>query len=61
MVGQPVADGTTAVAGQIVGDKVEIPMRLGMVERLEKCAVGARSTRDGGLGQHLSIAHAQRP
>ncbi len=58
---QPVAHGTTQVAGQIVGDQEEIAVRIRLVERLQQGKVAAGVARGGGLGQCLAVADAQRP
>src|SRR5260221_4311911 len=58
---QPVAHGTTQVAGQIVGDQEEIAVRIRLVERLQQGKVAAGVARGGGLGQCLAVPDAQRP
>jgi hypothetical protein len=57
---QPVANRTTAVTGQIVGDQIEVAMRIGVVQRVEQLQVACGIARGRGLGQRLPVADAER-
>ena len=56
---EPVADGSTAVAGEIVRDELQIPMRKGMLQRLQQREVPGGVARGGRLRKDLSVAYAQ--
>jgi hypothetical protein len=58
---QPVANGTTGMAGQVVGDQVEIALWIRLVEGLQQLQRARRVARGCRLGQHVSVAPAQRP
>ena len=60
MRGQPHANGATAVAGQVVGDEVEVALWIGVVKRLEQREVARSIARGRRLGQHLPVPDAQR-
>jgi hypothetical protein len=60
MYGQPVPNGATAMAGEIVTNKVEVPLWKGVVERVQQREVSSGIARGGGLGETLPIAHAER-
>ena len=61
MGGQPLADGATTVAGEIIGDEIQVTVGIGVIEGLEKRALGGRVARRCRLGQRLPVAHTQRP
>lgn len=60
MDSQPVANRATAVAGEGVRDQIEVPLRMGLVERLEQGERASRSAGGRGLRQGLPVADAQR-
>ena len=60
MRGEPVANGATAVAGEVVRDKVQISVRKGVRQRLERREVASGVARRGGLREDLPIAHTER-
>jgi hypothetical protein len=60
MRGQPVANGTAAVTGEVVGDEVEIPVGKGVVQPLQQRKVAGGIAREGGLRQRLPVLYRQR-
>ncbi len=58
--GQPVPDGATEMAGEVVGNEVEIALGIGLVERVQQRQVACGGARGRGLGQDLAGAYAQR-
>src|SRR5260370_4912104 len=58
---EPVPDGTTGAAGQVVGNQVQVAVGRGVVDRLHQTHIAREGARGSGLGQHLPRAHAQRP
>ena len=56
---EPVPDRTTGVAGEVVGDQVQVPGRIGAVQRLEQLQLAAGIAGASRLGQRLPIPHAQ--
>ncbi|SRR5258708_9792686 len=61
VVRQPGADRATEMAGEMVGDEVQITLRIAMIERGEQREVACRVARGCRLGEHLPVAHTQRP
>src|SRR5262249_45505454 len=61
VVWQPVANGTTEVTGQVVGDKVQVAVGIGVVNGLQERKVARGVACGRRLSQHLPRAHAQRP
>jgi hypothetical protein len=61
VVGQPVPNGCTQMAGSIVGDEVEGATRIGLVKRAQEREIAGRIARGCGLSQRLPVVHAQRP
>jgi hypothetical protein len=53
---EPLPDGTTGVAGQVIGNQVEVASRIGAVQRLEQVEVARRVAGTRGLGQRLAVA-----
>src|SRR5258708_32868005 len=56
---QPVLDRPTGVAGELVADHVELPRRIGLVERLQQLQVAGGSARGSGEGEFLPVVHPQ--
>lgn len=54
VVGQPILDECTQLAGQIVGEEVQLVLQIRVVESLEKRTAGARVALGSRLGQHLT-------
>jgi hypothetical protein len=61
MRGQPLPDRAPAVTGEIVGDEVKIPLRIGVVKGLEQRQIAGGVAGRSGLGQRLPIPDAERP
>ncbi len=59
--GQPVPDGPTGVAGEVVGNEVEIALGIGLVERGEQGKISRGVARGSGLRQDVAAVHTQRP
>src|SRR5512146_2790538 len=58
--GQPVPNGSTGVAGEIVGEETEVTVRVGAVQGLEQRQVATGVAGRSGLGQGVAITDAQR-
>jgi hypothetical protein len=58
---EPLPDRSTQVASQMVGDQEEIAARLGGVDGVQQRKIARGVACGGGLGQHLPVAHRQRP
>ena len=63
---EPVADRATAVAGEVIGDEVQIPLGIGLVERLQQrevaCWCCARARSGSGPAHRARTApHRPRP
>ena len=58
---EPFPDRATAVTGEIVGDEVKIPVRIGVVKGLEQREIAAGVAGRSGLGQCLPIPDTQCP
>jgi hypothetical protein len=56
---EPVPDRTTQMAGEVIGDKVEVALGIGPVEGLQQGEVVGRVARWRSLGKDLPIAHAE--
>ena len=56
---EPCPDGSTGVTRQVIGNQVEIPLRVGAVQRLEQLQIASGIARASGLGQRLPIADAE--
>lgn len=61
MRGQPVADGPAGVAGEIVGNQVQLALRGVAVTGSQEVQIARGSARRGGLGEDLPVTDAQRP
>ena len=53
---EPFPDGTTGVAGQVVGNQIQVPGRIGAVQRLEQVEVASGVAGASGLGQCPAIS-----
>ena len=60
MRAEPVADGATGVAGELVSNQVKIPLGKGLVERVPQREVPSGVARGGGLGERRPLALTQR-
>ena len=60
VLGQPVGDWAAQMAGEVIGDEVEIALGIGPVKGLQESEVASRVAGGRGLGEDLPIAHAQR-
>lgn len=60
MVCQPVPDGATEMAGEIVGDEIQVATRIGRSEGVQQREVPRSIARGRRLGQHLPVAYTQR-
>jgi hypothetical protein len=60
MVRQPVADRATEMAGEIVGDEIQVATRIGRSEGVQQREVPRSIARGRRLGQHLPVADTQR-
>ena len=49
------------MAGQVVGNQVQVAVGIGVVKRLQQAQIARGVARGRRLGQHLPSAHAQRP
>ena len=58
---EPFPDRATGVAGQVIGNQVEVPRRIGAVERLEELQIAGGVAGASGLGQRLAIADRGAP
>jgi hypothetical protein len=56
---EPLPYRAAGMAGQVVGDQIEIPRWEGTVQRLEQVEIATGIAGPGGLGQGLPIANAQ--
>lgn len=56
---EPVLDRATQMAGQVIGDEVDVALRIGVVERLQQGEVATRVACRRRLRQDLPIAHAE--
>jgi hypothetical protein len=57
---EPLPDRAAAVAGEIIRDEVEIPLRIGLIERVQQGEIATGIARGCRVGQCLAVAHAQR-
>jgi hypothetical protein len=57
---EPVPNGAAAVTGEVVGDQIEVPVRVGVIEPLQQREVAGSIARRCGLRQRLPILHCQR-
>jgi hypothetical protein len=57
---QPVADRAAGVAGEIVGDQIEVAFGIVAVDRAEQVQIARGIACGRGLGADLPIADAQR-
>jgi hypothetical protein len=57
---QPFPDRPARMAGQVVGNQVEVPARVRAVQRLEQLQIATGVACASGLGQRLSVSDAQR-
>lgn len=61
MLGEPRLDGRTLVAGKVVGDQVEVALRVGRVDGREQPLEPDRVARGRGQGEGLPIPRTQGP
>jgi hypothetical protein len=61
MVRQPVPNRPPVVTGQVVGDHIEIALRVGLVEGLRQRQIASRIAGPRGPSQHPPVADTQRP
>jgi hypothetical protein len=57
---QPRQDRAAGVAGEIVGDQVEVFLRMGLIECLQQRQIACRVACGRDLGERLAIPDAQR-
>jgi hypothetical protein len=58
MGGQPLLDGTTGMAGKVVGDQVEVAGRVVLIQRIEERLEASGVAGGGGLGEALTVSNA---
>lgn len=58
---QPLPDGTTGVARQVVRDEIEFAGRIGAIQRLQELQIAAGVARGSRLGERLTVADPQCP
>lgn len=56
---QPVLNGATGVAGEIVGNQVQVTLRIRLVEGLQQREVASGVARGCRLGEHVAVPHAE--
>jgi hypothetical protein len=57
---QPLPDGTAGVAGEVVGNQIQVTSRIGLIQRLEQLQIATGIAGASGLGQRLPIPDAER-
>jgi hypothetical protein len=60
MVCQPFPNRTTAVAGKVVGNQMQLALRIRLVKRLQQREVASRIAGERRLREYLAILHAER-
>ncbi len=58
--GEPVVDGSTGVATQIVRNQVQVALRVVAVKRAQQIQIADGITRGSGLGEDVPVARAER-
>ena len=58
---QPLLNGPTGVAGEIVADQMELALRIGLVNYCEELEVADRIARRSREGHFPSVTHPQGP
>ena len=55
-----VPDGTAGMAGQVIGNQVEFPARIGVVEHLEELQIAGGIPGARRLGERLAVSDRER-
>ncbi len=60
MLRPPLPNGATAVTGEIIGNQIQVALRIRLVERLQQRKIPRGMTGERCLRQRLAISYAER-